>query len=664
MANKLGLISAGLAVASGAMMTFIITTETFAVATLGGNDACELGTLGVFTSSYTPDCDPDKPGDPFSGDTLEFWPLFSSQNAFGGAFASLGVPAQEELPEGWPAEEYDCEAGVNGYLDLLAKGTEDLWATVDNELQGVFFTLLQSDPEKVETKLDARLKEAVIGVAAGTYSAVISTQVANTTIDPKDETATITPTEKGVLDATPASLGCPVASTDPNANTCFYLDEFSCAVGDVWKTCLEAIASSIIDVDFNQMFGGGYGPLLGASRVAGVIKQSDPVAGLTVEAGFGLLNACYKFGFANFGACLAGAVPQSVNPGATGIAGLPANLNEPHILGCLFKGLNTTDPLQGIPPGVSASEPAGRGCIGLNAGPDASYATTYEVFQRISVKEILPLAPPGKEASVAQLGTFGAIMSGCADFYDTLVGVQASGTELESCKVIVGDHFDGLNATEDPTHNVLKNGGGCIGAIPELAKKSTCIDSTARWAVPKQVIEGVYTIDPPTKLYTFETVFKSSKSKSEQNKKLIADPAIAKCKDDNEDAQAIEKAQKLTPVGVALTFVGAVAGLVVAAMGGKVPKLAPLVPAVIVLTGAVIFMVALLAVRNAPVYELVGQPCPDGNTCYSAGTGNKMALPAILIALISGVGLVVSVFLGGSGEDYSSFKETQVGMKA
>lgn len=691
MANKIGLISAGLAVASGAMMTYIITTETFAVATLGGDESCELGTLGVFTSSYTPDCDPSKPGEPFDGEpTLEFWPLFSSQNAFGGAFESLGVPAQEELPEGWPSEEYDCEAGVNGYLDSFAAGTEALWATVDGALQGVFYTLLQEDPLNpfnTTTSLNGRLKPAVIGVAAGTFG---DSQVLDITFD-ENYSGTIPAAAGGApgADATIAGvssfLDC--AGTPSNKVTCFYLDAYvaatECTNGANWLDCLQKISDSVIDVDFKDMFGGtgaglpnDYGPLSGIEYVSDIIAGAgDPIAAATVTAGLGLLNACYRFGYANFNACLTDAIPE---PTGTGLAGLPTFLNEPHILGCLFTGLDAANPLQGIPPGAVPALPFGKGCLGVNAGRgspgayDADYATTYQVFQRLSVDEILPIAPAGTEALVAELGTFAAIISGCGDLLDTLedLATQSTAVQEAECPKIVGDHLDGLDATADSTHDSLKN-GGCASAlvIDPLKAKATCISSTSRWAVPQQVIEGVYSIDPPTRLYTFETFnaagdVVASPANIPFNKKLIADAAIPKCKDDNEDAQAIEQAQKLTPVGVALTFVGAVAGLVVAAMGGKVPKFAPVVPAVIVLTGAVIFMVALLGVRNAPVYELVGQPCPDGNTCYAAGTGNKMALPAILIALVSGLGLVVSVFVGGSGEDYSSFKETQVGMKA
>lgn len=676
MANKIGLISAGLAVASGAMMTYIITTETFAVATLGGDESCELGTLGVFTSSYTPGCDPSKPGEPFDGSpTLEFWPLFSSQTAFGGAFESLGVEAQEELPEGWPAEEYDCTAGVNGYLDSFAAGTTELWATVDEALQGVFYTLLQSD-ENDSSKLTERLKPAVSGVASGTYAVVL----AGVGFDSAANIATGSDaTVVGTFNS--PTLGC----TDPGPSdpvTCFYLDLYisasKCADGLAWDECLVEVAALVIDVDFATMFDGTVvGPLLGITYISDVIATTDPGAAAEVTLGLGLLNACYKFGYANFEACLLDAIPETseVLPGS-GFAGLPDMLNEPHILGCLFTGLDAADPLQGIPPGVVPALPAGKGCLGAAAFPgstgafNADFATTYEVFQRISVDEILPLAPPGQEALVAELGTFAAIISGCGNFLDALTAAAA--TPVDSCKLIVGEHLDGLDAVGDPTFDAIKNQGACIlpTIVNSLKAKATCIASTSFWAVPQQVIEGVYSIAPPTKLYTFESVTADGTSIAAPgsniplNKELIAAPAILKCQDDNVDAQAIEKAQKLTPVGVALTFVGAVAGLVVAAMGGKVPKFAPVVPAVIVLTGAVIFMVALLGVRNAPVYELVGQPCPDGNTCYSAGTGNQMALPAILVGLVSGLGLVVSVFVGGSGEDYSSFKETQVGMKA
>lgn len=670
MANKIGLVSAGLAVASGAMMTFIITTETFAVATLGGDESCELGTLGVFTSSYTPDCDPSKPGDAFSGDTLEFWPLFSSQNSFGGAFEALGVGATDELPEGWPAEEYDCATGVNGYMDDFAAGTEALWATVDEALQGVFFTLLQSNPLDPSTTVPNAVKPAVIAVGAATYGTVLSTPIS---LDPTS-TETIAANSGATVSATSAALSCSGTPAPANVVTCFYLDQYqlqaaACADGSPWLVCLSAVSIAVIDVPFVTMFGGGgVGPLLGATYVAGPIAASgDQITAAQITGAFGLLNACYKFGYADFAACLTAAIPVSAG-GPTGVAGLGADLTVPHILGCLFVGLDSADPLQGTAP-VALVSP-GTGCLGANTGhlgaATAEYASTYEVFQRISVDEILPIAPAGTEDTVAQLGTFAAIISGCADFYDVINGIV---DPTVSCPLIVGEHKDGLDATEDPTHAALK-AAVCQGALlPVLKLKATCIGSTAFWAVPQQVIEGVYTLDE-AETYDFESVTAAGEDlldpavKAAVNKALIAAPAIAKCADDNLDAQAIEKAQALTPVGVALTFVGAVAGLVVAAMGGKVPKFAPLVPAVIVLTGAVIFMVALLGVRNAPVYELVGQPCPDGNTCYAAGTGNTMALPGILIGLISGVGLIVSAFLGGSGEDYSSFKETQVGMKA
>jgi hypothetical protein len=53
---------------------------------------CEIANLGVFKSSYMPEC-AGKPGTAMTVDTLEFWPLFPAQNRFGqlSAVAEFGV---------------------------------------------------------------------------------------------------------------------------------------------------------------------------------------------------------------------------------------------------------------------------------------------------------------------------------------------------------------------------------------------------------------------------------------------------------------------------------------------------------------------------------------------------------------------------------------------
>ena len=61
-------------------------------ATSNGNATCEIATLGVFRSTYMPEC-AGLPGTAMTVDTLQFWPLFPAQNRFGqvSEVAAFGV---------------------------------------------------------------------------------------------------------------------------------------------------------------------------------------------------------------------------------------------------------------------------------------------------------------------------------------------------------------------------------------------------------------------------------------------------------------------------------------------------------------------------------------------------------------------------------------------
>jgi hypothetical protein len=73
-------------------MQHVATAKSATSATSDGNATCEIATLGVFRSSYMPEC-AGLPGTAMTVDTLQFWPLFPAQNRFGqvSEVAAFGV---------------------------------------------------------------------------------------------------------------------------------------------------------------------------------------------------------------------------------------------------------------------------------------------------------------------------------------------------------------------------------------------------------------------------------------------------------------------------------------------------------------------------------------------------------------------------------------------
>jgi len=98
------LASTGVAatIIAAALLTSASVKQQVAVASIQNysnvnvsNVECTVANIGVFESTYTPECS-NFPGTKFTSETTEFWPVFPAQNSYG-AFGPGGMPDDFKL---------------------------------------------------------------------------------------------------------------------------------------------------------------------------------------------------------------------------------------------------------------------------------------------------------------------------------------------------------------------------------------------------------------------------------------------------------------------------------------------------------------------------------------------------------------------------------------
>lgn len=106
---------------------------------------------------------------------------------------------------------------------------------------------------------------------------------------------------------------------------------------------------------------------------------------------------------------------------------------------------------------------------------------------------------------------------------------------------------------------------------------------------------------------------------------------ITKCNNQLEDQDAVEKAQILVPIGTAVTLLGA---LVLFFGVAKLSKKALYAGSLLGVIGAVLGLVALLGVKGAPVFALVGKPVSLYDITYNSGTGSLLSLIGVVLGFL------------------------------
>jgi hypothetical protein len=106
---------------------------------------------------------------------------------------------------------------------------------------------------------------------------------------------------------------------------------------------------------------------------------------------------------------------------------------------------------------------------------------------------------------------------------------------------------------------------------------------------------------------------------------------INKCNNQLEDQDAVEKAQILVPIGTAVTLLGA---LVLIFGVAKLSKKALYAGSALGVIGAILGLVALLGVKGAPVFELVGLPVAIYDIHYETGTGSLLSLIGVVLGFL------------------------------
>lgn len=192
--------------------------------------------------------------------------------------------------------------------------------------------------------------------------------------------------------------------------------------------------------------------------------------------------------------------------------------------------------------------------------------------------------------------------------------------------VTLASLYPGVNLSPDACTAVYGTGGGAEAGLIEQVKAGV-----AAQGVLTALVSGITGVDEITDL-----------SNATQLAQLIE-----KCNNQEEDLSAIETAQILLPAGAAAAGVAAIL-LFVAVATAKAPLV--LAGGVLGLVGGVLTLVALLGVRNAPVYSNVGSEVADGDVEYKSGFGATLGLAGIGAPVVGGL-LGIGSFFCGTGEE-------------
>jgi len=117
---------------------------------------------------------------------------------------------------------------------------------------------------------------------------------------------------------------------------------------------------------------------------------------------------------------------------------------------------------------------------------------------------------------------------------------------------------------------------------------------------------------------------------------------VNKCNDQTKDQDAVERAQILVPIGTAVTLLGA---LIMAFGAGKSAKNVLYVGSAFGIVGAILGLVALLGVKGAPVYALVGAPAEQFEIVYVSGTGGLLSLVGVALGFLGPITSTVAACL-------------------
>lgn len=130
-----------------------------------------------------------------------------------------------------------------------------------------------------------------------------------------------------------------------------------------------------------------------------------------------------------------------------------------------------------------------------------------------------------------------------------------------------------------------------------------------------------------------------------------AEERIASCEDDEKDKEIFATAQKMIPAAIALAAIGTL--VTFAAVSTKKMPVA-LAGGVLAILGAGVLLGALLLVRTAPVYALVGGDKIQKKPYYAGGMAQTLALGAIAAPVIGGLLTAGSAFCDKDAEGSSA----------
>lgn len=556
-------------------------------------ETCQIGNLGLYTASFTPDCLDSTPFEisslitAGSSPTTEFPVLFPAQTGFSGVAAALNVPLEFES-----CETFFDQAFVNPFIETL--GIAAVEDGFENTLTGLPASIKAGWDAEIDDQfaaLDLLLFQGVGTTLVSTFSgfSFCGLPAFPATVDLPYNGFSTFPEGIAAGNET-AEANCPTfggstsllfaAATSPGFGFAvgrsiieavnIGLNAGNTFVGDnPFPAPLTGVDSAGLFAPFNSLIlcGGSctYFEYILAQNATLTTNRAE------IELAADIVNAVFLGLGGDLAALTADATSGSPNfPLAFQIAAVKAFVDIDEVL--------PTGDLIGAPATATGSDGYAFLCAGVGLSSTCSFAQ----FLEATFLQFNASADAEDQFNAAALKPLRDVIGACATvFYPA----QSDGT-YQNCSTLALTIDFGLGRGIEALYDDVL--GNFYGAI----------DTTGNTVAGAKAA------------------------------------AEAECLLDEQDKAAIAQAQILFPAGVGLSGAGLLVALLNLALfaGSGMSRWIGLAAGVLSLVGLVLALVALLGVYQAPIYQSLGAPdgpTPDGEQLFSSGIGFTYVLVAI-----------------------------------
>lgn len=610
-----------------------------------GGETCQIANLGLFTSTFDGACADDTAYEisalvpKYTGDPLNFGPLFGAQTNLGGALKQLGIT---EIPFTTCTEYLSSPVVQASSGGIAAAAIVGGLASYDQQIRGFYLSntaALFPGLDAVYLQIPNTFISGWNGALGLFYGPISNTSL---TTDPYNGTTL----EDFILNHAADGLADLIAINGAFAAATPAVSGIVGAFG-LGRTPGGSVSTSLLTV-----------LLVGLAVAPGSTPPVAPLSGMSVDGPLAPFNsfvlcsgACTHLEFLN------DTIPQLIAIGdtanaarlTTAVRTLAGYLFNSQVADVAFAGTNfdfAQDLLAFFDFALNPSQPAnfsapsGEVIVGTiaNAIYDAFYSKAG--IQSILLSAAAPgqqIFPPNIDGSNAPL-----IWGGLCDFFGLAVDCSLPSFISASTAILA----------DEKQKTSLLGLAGAFGACALTGQNSValCQGVTIPTAAGTE----------PVRLSILSRVFDAfgylSETATATTVAELFTQAIPACEDDEKDRAAIASAQVLVPAGIAVVGLSSL-GAAAAVMGSpKVAKIGAAAAGVFALVGTVLALVALLGIYGAPIYKSVGSTDTpdDGANVYSTGSALYLALGLIGAGAVSSLaflGAAVVMFMKGNNQD-------------